>query len=78
MIMGDVISIRVPSRLKEKMEALKDRVKWSKEIRKFIEEKVKELWREKVLEEIDKVVEQLPEVPKGTVTKYVREDRDSN
>jgi len=78
MIMGDVISIRVPSRLKEKMEALKDRVKWSKEIRKFIEGKVKELWREKVLEEIDKVVEQLPEVPKGTVTKYVREDRDSN
>lgn len=76
--MGDVISIRVPSRLKEKMEALKDRVKWSKEIRKFIEGKVKELWREKVLEEIDKVVEQLPEVPKGTVTKYVREDRDSN
>jgi len=76
--MGDVISIRVPSRLKEKMEALKDRVKWSKEIRKFIEKKVKELWREKVLEEIDKVIEQLPEVPKGTVTKYVREDRDSN
>ncbi len=76
--MGDVISIRVPSRLKEKMEALKDRVKWSKEIRKFIEKRDKELWREKVLEEIDKVVEQLPEVPKGTVTKYVREDRDSN
>lgn len=76
--MGDVISIRIPPRLKEKMEALKDRVKWSKEIKKFIEKKVKELWREKVLEEIDKVIEQLPEVPKGTATKYVREDRDRN
>jgi len=76
--MGSIICVRVPSQLKKKMETLKDRVKWSKEIRKFIEEKVKELWREKVLEEIDEVIERLPEVPKGTVTKYVREDRDSN
>ncbi|MEM4970695.1 MAG: hypothetical protein QXE01_05525 [Sulfolobales archaeon] len=60
------------------MDMLKDYVNWSEEIRRFLEKRVEELRRRRVLEEVRKVIEQLPEVPRGVVTQYVREDRDSN
>ncbi len=75
--MSTVISVRIPKKLKEKMDELKDMVNWSEEIRKFLEKRVEELHRRKVLEEIRKVLEKIPESPKGTAAKYVREDRDS-
>lgn len=75
--MSTVISVRIPRKLKEKMDKLKDLVNWSEEIRKFLEKRVEELHRRKVLEEIRKVLEKIPESPKGTAAKYVREDRDS-
>lgn len=75
--MSVVISIRIPRRLKEKMDSLGD-VNWSEEVRRFLEKRVEELRRRKVLEEVRRVIEQLPEVPRGTVTRYVREDRDSH
>jgi len=76
-VVSTVISVRVPKKLKEKMNALKDTVNWSEEIRKFLEKRVEELYRRKVLEEIRRTLEEIPETPKGTATKYVREDRDS-
>ncbi|MEM1611337.1 MAG: hypothetical protein QXQ57_06800 [Sulfolobales archaeon] len=76
--MSVVVSIRVPRKLKEQMDMLKDYVNWSEEIRRFLEKRVEELRRRRVLEEVRKVIEQLPEVPRGVVTQYVREDRDSN
>ncbi len=72
-----VISVRIPKKLKEKMDALKDAVNWSEEIRKFLEKRVEELHRRKILEEIRRILEEIPETPKGTAAKYVREDRDS-
>jgi len=75
--LSTVISVRIPRKLKEKMDELKDLVNWSEEIRKFLEKRVEELHRRKVLEEIRKVLEKIPELPKGTAAKYVREDRDS-
>jgi len=75
--LSTVISVRIPRKLKEKMDKLKDLVNWSEEIRKFLEKRVEELHRRKVLEEIRKVLEKIPESPKGTAAKYVREDRDS-
>jgi len=75
--LSTVISVRIPRKLKEKMDELKDLVNWSEEIRKFLEKRVEELHRRKVLEEIRKVLEKIPESPKGTAAKYVREDRDS-
>ena len=77
MVLSVVISIRIPRRLKEKMDSLGD-VNWSEEVRRFLEKRVEELRRRKVLEEVRRVIEQLPEVPRGTVTRYVREDRDSH
>jgi len=75
--LSTVISVRISKKLKEKMDELKDMVNWSEEIRKFLEKRVEELHRRKVLEEIRKVLEKIPESPKGTAAKYVREDRDS-
>ena len=75
--MSVVISVRIPRELKEKMNSLRDVVNWSEEIRRFLEKRVKELYREEVLREVRRVIEMLPEVPKDTVTGYVREDRNS-
>jgi len=76
--MSVVISIRIPRKLKEKMDRFRDLVNWSEEIRRFLESRVEELRRAKVLMEVRRIIEKLPEVPRGTVTRYVREDRDSN
>ncbi len=76
--MSVVISVRVPRELKEKMELLRNSINWSEEIRRFLEARVEELYRVKVLKEVRKVIEQLPEVPQGTVVGYVRGDRDSH
>ncbi|MEL9940660.1 MAG: CopG family transcriptional regulator [Ignisphaera sp.] len=76
--MSVVICVRIPRKLKKQMDMLRGYADWSEEIRKFIERRVEELHRVRVLEEVRKVVEQLPEVSRGTVTRYVREDRDSN
>lgn len=51
---------------------------WGDEVRKFVEAKVAELEKKQLLEEIDKMLEGLPELPQGTVVKLLREDRDSH
>ena len=76
--MSVVISVRVPRRLKEEMDKLSGYVNWSEEIRRFLEERVRELRRKRVLEEARRVIERLPEAPSGTAAGYVREDRDSH
>ncbi len=75
--MSVVISVRIPKKLKEQMDMLKRYVNWGEEIRRFLEKRVEEVRRMVVLEEVRNVIEQLPEVPRGTVTKYVREDRNN-
>ena len=72
----EVISFRIPKELKKSMKEVE--VNWSEEIRKFIEEKVREHRRMKALEEIDSMLAGLPGAKRGTARKYVREDRDSN
>ncbi|MDK6027909.1 CopG family transcriptional regulator [Ignisphaera sp. 4213-co] len=76
-VMSVVISVRIPKKLKEQMDMLKRYVNWGEEIRRFLEKRVEEVRRMVVLEEVRNVIEQLPEVPRGTVTKYVREDRNN-
>ncbi len=76
--MSTVLSIRIPRELKEKMKTLGKDVNWSSEIRRFIEARIRELERRKVLEEAHTIIEKLPKTPRGTAQKYVREDRDSH
>ncbi|AEC51957.1 hypothetical protein PNA2_1041 [Pyrococcus sp. NA2] len=65
--MGDVISIRVPPEIKHD--------NWSEEIREFIKRKIKEYKKRKALQEVIAYIQALPEAPRGTAQKLVREDR---
>ncbi|MET1159546.1 MAG: hypothetical protein ABWW65_01160 [Thermoprotei archaeon] len=49
--MSEVVSVRVPRELKEKMK--KYRIDWSSEIRRFIEERIKSLELLEILDEIE-------------------------
>jgi hypothetical protein len=53
-----VFSVKISRELKEKMDRYRDRVNWAEEIRKFIEEKVRELEAEenfkRILNELKK------------------------
>ena len=73
-----VVSIRVPKELKEKMDRFRDRVDWAEEIRRFIEERVRELEREEVLRKVKELLRDLPTQSRGFAAKLVREDRDSH
>jgi hypothetical protein len=72
------LSIRISKDVKRRMDELRDVVDWNDEIKRFLEARVDELYRRKIIEEVRRVVELLPEMPRGSVTKYVREDRDSH
>ena len=52
--MSDVISVRVPKELKDKMK--KYSIDWSKEIRRFLEERVRVLEFLEMLDNIEKKV----------------------
>ncbi len=51
-MVSDVVSVRVPKELKEKMK--KYRVDWSKEVRRFLEERVRILEFLEILDNIEK------------------------
>ncbi len=72
----EVISFRIPKELKRCMKEIE--INWSEEVRKFIEEKIREYKRMKALEEIDVMLSNIPKAKKCTARNYVREDRDSN
>jgi len=71
----EVISFRIPRDLKKAMKEIE--INWSDEIRRFIEAKIREYKRKRVLEEIDALLSGLPRVERGVAASYVREDRDS-
>ncbi len=53
--MSDIVSVRVPKELKEKMK--KYRIDWSREVRRFLEERVRVLEFLEMLDNIEKKVE---------------------
>ncbi len=74
--MSVVLSIRIPRRLKEEMDRLKDYVDWRREITGFIEERIRYYKRQLVLREIHGILEKHPTLPRGSAVRSVREDRD--
>ncbi|MHA1631543.1 MAG: type II toxin-antitoxin system VapB family antitoxin [Candidatus Freyarchaeota archaeon] len=72
------VSFRFPKKLKERMDVFKGRVNWSEEVRRFVEARVAELEKKELLEKIDLIIKDLPELPHGTVVKLLRDDRDSH
>ncbi len=71
-----VISVRIPDELKAKMKELD--VNWSEEIRQFIERRIREEEKTRLLDEIDSFLKNIPELESGKATKLVRDSRDSN
>ncbi len=71
-----VVSVRIPRKLKEKMEKYSRLVKWSDEIRRFIEEKIKEIERAEAIKKVEELLKDLPTQPKGSISGIVREERD--
>jgi hypothetical protein len=52
-------------------------VDWSEEVRRFIERRVREIEQERVVGELEKLIQELPPAPKGYAAQLVREDHDS-
>jgi len=75
--MSVVVSFRIPRNLKMRMEKFRQ-INWSDEIRKFLEERVRELELEELLERMRRDASDLPELPEGTVARWIRSDRESH
>jgi len=73
-----VISVKVPTSIKEKMKEYKEDVDWPEEIRRFITVRIEELERVRAVEKAMRLLEEIPPAVKGTAKALVREDRDSN
>ena len=72
--MSDVVSIRVPRELKEKMK--KYNIDWSREIRMFIEERIKALELLELLEKIEeKSAKRRAKVDSTVLIRESREER---
>jgi hypothetical protein len=63
--------------LRERMRGLKD-VKWSNVIRRFIEETVSRYEVEEAVRRVEEDLRDIPELPPGTVSSWVRVDRESH
>lgn len=75
--MSVVISIRVPKKLKERMDRFRD-INWSEEIRKFIEERVTQYEIDELFKRIEDHLRDVPELPRGTIVRWLRSERESH
>ncbi len=76
--MSAVVSFKVRREIKEKMDRYRDRVNWAEELRRFVEERIRQLEAEENLKAVIEELEKIPvHAPKGFSTTSVREDRDS-
>ena len=75
--MSATVSFKVRKDIKEKMEKYKNIVNWSEELRKFVENKIKEIEAREKFEMIIETLEKVSwSVEEGFSVKSVREDRD--
>jgi len=70
--MSATFTIRIPRKLKERME--KNPVQWSREVRSFLEERVKQIELTKTLKELELRTEQRKTETDSAV--LIREDRE--
>lgn len=76
--MSEIVAVKVPKHIKDAMRRLKGKIKWSEEIRAFIEDKVREARSEENMKNIMEMLRETKEAPRGSATKSIREDRDGN
>ncbi len=70
--MSTTFTIRIPKRLKEKME--KNPVEWSQEVRDFLEERVKQVELLKTIQEVESRAQKRKTKMDSTI--LIREDRE--
>ncbi|MBS7656028.1 CopG family transcriptional regulator [Candidatus Bathyarchaeota archaeon] len=75
--MNKIVAVKVSNEVKEKMDKLKDKVNWPKELRNFIEERIRIEEAEENIKKVIAMIETTKPVPKGFSSLSVREDRDS-
>ncbi|MCD6508966.1 MAG: CopG family transcriptional regulator [Thermoprotei archaeon] len=76
--MSTVVSFKVKREIKELMDKYRDKVNWAEELRRFVEERLKELEAKENFREVLERLERADwSVPEGFSTNSVREDRDS-
>ena len=73
--MSSTVTFKVPKEIKEKMK--KYRLNWSKTLRDFLVEKIRELEAEENIKKIREMIKKTESVPQGFTVKSLREDRDS-
>ncbi len=72
---SDVISVRIPKRLREKVRKYRD-VNWREVVLEAIESKIRQLETQEILAEIDGLNKGL-KVSEAPSWKLIREDRDA-
>jgi Arc/MetJ-type ribon-helix-helix transcriptional regulator len=75
--MSVVVCVRIPRELRERMRRLKD-VNWSDVIRRSIEETVSRYEVEEVIRRVEEDLRDVPELPPGTVSMWIRVDREGH
>jgi hypothetical protein len=75
---SDVVSVKVPREVKKEMEKLSGKINWAEEIRGFITNRIRLVQAEENLKRLEESISKLPELPEGTVSSLVREDRDNH
>lgn len=75
---SEVFSVRIPRELKRLIKELEGVVDWRREVVEFLQERVRYYKRMLALKRARSVLERHPELPKGTVLRSVRGDRDSH
>ena len=75
--MSTVICVRIPKKLKERMQKFRN-VNWSELIRRFIENTVIQLEAEELLRKIEEDLKDIPELPVGTISRWIRIERESH
>lgn len=76
--MSEVVSFKVPKEIREKMRRYKNKINWSKLLREFVVEKIRQIEAEEKLKKVSKIISETKGVPSGFSSASVREDRDSN
>jgi len=76
--LSEVLSIRIPRELKRRIKELGDLVNWKEEIIKYLEERVVYYEKLKFLRKVHEIIENHPTLPRGSVVRALREDRDSH
>jgi len=75
--MSVVVCVRIPRELRERMRRLKD-VNWSDVIRRSIEETASRYEVEEAVRRVEEDLRDVPELPPGTVSRWIRVDRESH